>query len=278
MSIITGTPLRRARRSTAITAAAAAALIALAGCGSGAADAKENVEDGSSKRPVASASASSDNAGSRGARAARLIEKALEVTLDQDYLSSTRRMKTEGTTVMSSAVRGGRAECETHARKGTGSLDFVVTASALYTRGSKEALMLSAEAKDDPVRVEVMADRWVKRNASVYEVMRDMCASKTRRTWLEKRMPSLDELSEASPTQRPGTMQGKPITKITYKWEGGPLEFHIAAEGPPFLLRVTYPAKDLDESFSEFGKPFRVATPPGAVTDYEMAEEVLAAQ
>ncbi|MFI6939202.1 hypothetical protein ACIBI4_08015 [Streptomyces sp. NPDC050418] len=268
-------PDRRARRSTTVTVAAAVALIALVGCGSSADDVKGG-KAGSPKRSGAGTPSGSD--GARGARAARLIDKALDVTFDQDYLSSTRRMKTEGTTVLRSAVRGDTTECETHARKGTGSLDFIVTASALYTRGSKEALMLSAEAKEDPVRVEVMADRWVKRNASVYEITREMCASKTRRTWLEKRMPSLDELAEATPTRQPGVMQGQPTTKITYKRDGGPLEFHIAAEGTPFLLRVTYPAKDLDESFSGFGKPFRVTAPSGAVTDYQIAEEVLAAQ
>ncbi|MFF3327266.1 hypothetical protein [Streptomyces sp. NPDC002889] len=276
MPSITGTPDRRARRSTTVTAAATVALIALAGCGFGADDAEESGRAGSPKRPAASTS--SDSGGSRGARAARLINQALDVTFDQNYLSSTRRMKTEGTAVLHSAVRGGRAECETHARRGTSSLDFVVTASAFYSRGSKEALRMSPEAKTDPVRVEVMADRWVKRNATVFKIMRDMCESKTRRTWLEKRMPPLDELAEATPTQRPGVVQGQPTTKITYKREGGTLEFHIAAEGTPFLLRITHPAKDLHESFSDFGKPFRVATPPGAVSEFQIAKEILAAQ
>lgn len=276
MPCITGRPLRRVRRSTPAAAAATAALIALAGCGSGAGP-KENGKAGSAQ-PAASASASSGSAASPGARAARLIDEALDVTLGQDYLSSTRRTKTEGTTVLRSAVRGVRTECEAHARNGAGSLDFVVTASALYTRGSKEALMLSPEGRNDPVRVEVMADRWVKRNAGVYEAMRDMCASKTRRSWLEERLPSMNELAEATPTQQSETVQGQPATKITYEREGGPLEFHVAAEGSPFLLQVTYSAEDLDESYSDFGEPFRVATPPGAVTESQIAEEVLAAQ
>ncbi|WP_143064559.1 hypothetical protein [Streptomyces colonosanans] len=137
---------------------------------------------------------------------------------------------------------------------------------------------MAPDAKEDPVRVEVMADRWVKRNTTAYKTMRDMCESKTRRTWLEKRMPSLDELAEATPTQRSGVVQGQPATTITYRREEGTLEFHIAAEGTPFLLQVTHPAKDLDESFSGFGKPFRVATPPGAVSELQIAKEVLAAQ
>ncbi|MGW7080408.1 hypothetical protein ACWGH2_25485 [Streptomyces sp. NPDC054871] len=276
MHRITSTPFRRARRSTTATVVAAILLSALAGCSSGTAETKKSDKAGSSKRPAASTAG--DGAGSHGARAAKLINKALDVTLDQDYLSSTRRMRTEGTTVLRSAVRGHRTQCETRAHKGARSMEFVVTASALYTRGSKEALMMAPEAKDDPVRVKVMAGRWVERNADVYKIMRDMCASKTRRTWLEERMPSLDELAKASPTQEPGVVQGQSTTKITYEREGGPLEFHISADGTPFLLRVTYPAKDLDESFGDFGKPFRVNAPRGAVTDYEMAEEVLAAQ
>ncbi|MFC8132287.1 hypothetical protein [Streptomyces sp. NPDC057302] len=257
--------------------AATVALGALAGCGSVGDGAKGNGKADSSKPPAVGTS--EEGSGSRsGARAARLIQKAIDVTLDQDYLTSTQRTKSEGTTVQHSAVRGARTECEMRIRKGNKSLDFFETASSLYTRGSKEALMMSDKAKNDPVRVRVMADRWVERNAEVYKVMRDMCASKTRRTWLKKRMPSLDELTEANPTQRSAVVQGQRVTKITYAREGGPLEFHIAREGTPFLLRVTYPAKDLDESFSDFGKPFRVTAPRGAVTDYEIAEEVLGAQ
>lgn len=277
MPSITGPLVRRARRSTTTIVAVAVAFSAAAGCGSIGDDARENRTAGSPKRPAAGAPASSGSEPS-GARAAKLIGKAIDVTLDEDYLRSTRRMRTEGTTVIHSAVRGDTTECETHARKGAASLDWVLTPSALYTRGSKEAIMLSPEAKKDPVHAEVVADRWVKRNTGIYEVMRDMCASKTRRSWLEERLPSLDELGEMTPTLRPATVRGQPMTRITYKRQGGPVEFHIAAEGTPFLLRVTNPAKDLDESFSDFGKRFKVAAPPGAVTDYEMAEEVLAAQ
>ncbi|MGW6027401.1 hypothetical protein [Streptomyces sp. NPDC055099] len=276
----TGTPLQHARRSATAVAAAAVALSVLTGCGSGVDGTKERGHAGSSKRPAdsASASAASGSGGAGGARAARLVDKAIDATLNEDYLRSTRRTKSEGTTVLHSAVRGDSTECKTHARKGARSLDFVVTSSALYTRGSREALMMAPEAKSDPVRVRVMADRWVKRNASVYEVMRDMCASKTRRTWLEKRIPSLESLATAKPARERGTLQGQPTIKLTYEREGGPLRFHIAAEGTPLLLRVTYPAKDLDESYSDFGSPFPVNAPRGSVTDHEMAEEVFAAQ
>ncbi|MGA4845811.1 hypothetical protein ACOBQB_05950 [Streptomyces sp. G5(2025)] len=267
MTSITGTLVRRAQRPTAAVAAAAVALVAAAGCGSSGGHAHAN-------RTAARAEPSAAD----GARAAKLIGKAIDVTLGQDYLRSTRRMRTEGTTVMHSAVRGDMTACRTHARKGAKSLDWVVTPSALYTRGSKEALMLSPEAKQDPVRVKVMADRWVKRNAGVHGIMRDMCASKTRRDWLKERLPSLDELREVTPTQRLVKTRGRPTTKITYEWEGEPVEFHVAAQGTPFLLRVTNPAEDLDESFSDFGEPFRVTAPPGSATEYEMAAEVLAAQ
>ncbi|MFJ8082989.1 hypothetical protein ACIQ6Y_20570 [Streptomyces sp. NPDC096205] len=270
------TTVRRARRSTAAAVAVAVALVVLAGCGTGDGEAEESGK--SEGRPAASGSASSDSGRSPGAEAAGLISKALEVTFDQDYLVSTRRKETEGTTVLRSAMTGGGAVCEAHSGKGSASLDFVVTASALYSRGSEEALRLSPEARADPVRVEVMADRWVKRNVGAYSIMREMCESKAQRTWLEDRIPSLDELAEATPAQRPGVVRGQPTTTITYRREGGPLEFHIAAEGIPFLLRVTHPAKDLDESFSGFGVPFRVATPPGAVSELQMAQEVLAAQ
>ncbi|MBW5421200.1 hypothetical protein GKQ77_06410 [Streptomyces sp. BG9H] len=266
-------PLAQRARRAAITAAVIAALIAAAGCSSSSNGAKGNPSEGSPNRAASAAPKSSG-----GERAAKLISKAIDVTLDQDYLRSTRRMKTEGTTVMHSAMSGDTTVCKTHAGKGAATLDWVITPSALYTRGSKEALQLASEAKNDPTRVKVLADRWVKRNADVYAVMRDMCAPKTRRDYLEERLPSLGQLKKTPSTQRPATVQGRPATRITYKWEGGSVEFHIATEGKPFLLRVTNPAMDLDESFSDFGKPFRVAAPPGAATDEEMAEEVLAAQ
>ncbi|WP_125510684.1 hypothetical protein [Streptomyces sp. WAC 01529] len=272
MSSATSPLVHRARRATA-TAAVTAALIAAAGCGSSSNGAKGNPSEGSPKRAAATAPTSSG-----GDRTAKLISEAIDVTLDQDYLRSTRRKRTEGTTVMHSAMSGDTKACKAHAWKGAATLDWVITPSALYTRGSKEALQVAPEAKKYPTRVKVLADRWVKRNADVYEVMRDMCAPKTRRDWLEKRLPSLGQLKKTSSTQRPATVQGRPATRITYKWEGGAVEFHIATEGKPFLLRVTNPAMDLDESFSDFGKPFRVAAPPGAATEEEMAEEVLAAQ
>ncbi|MGA4844050.1 hypothetical protein [Streptomyces sp. G45] len=56
------------------------------------------------------------------------------------------------------------------------------------------------------------------------------------------------------------------------------MTFHIAAEGTPYLLKVTNPAKDLDETFRDHGRPFRVAAPRGAVTEPEMAREVAAAE
>ncbi|MGH4029329.1 hypothetical protein ACQB60_10385 [Actinomycetota bacterium Odt1-20B] len=269
---------RRVRRPLKATAAAAVAFIALGGCGVGADDSEGSSKAGNPKRPEASGSASAGSGGSRGAQAARLINKAIDVTLDQDHVSATRRMRTEGTTVLRSTVHGGRAECEAHARKGRDSLDFVITASAFYSRGSKGALQMAPAAKQDPTRAEVMADRWVKRNATAFKLMRQMCESKTQRKWLKERMPSLDELAEATPTQRSGAMRGQPTIRITYEREGGPLDFHIAAEGTPFLLRVTYPAKDLDESFSDFDKPFRIAAPSGAVSERQIVKEVREAQ
>ncbi|MGA5139922.1 hypothetical protein [Streptomyces azureus] len=270
---------RRPRRATTAVAGAAVALIALAGCGSGASDTKDAEESGKarSSKPAA-AGASNSGGGSRGAEAAALVHKAIDATFDQEYLSSTRRTKTEGTTTQRIALSGDKAACEAHSRKGPASLDFIVTESALYSRGSKEALELSPEAKEDPVRVEVMADRWVKRGAATYEVMGEMCKSTTRRTWLEKRIPSLEHLAEENPSQQSVKVQQRSAIKLTYERAGGPLEFYIAAEGSPLLLRVTCPATDLDESFSDFGEPFRVVAPSGAVSELQMAREVLAAQ
>ncbi|MFI7322720.1 hypothetical protein [Streptomyces venezuelae] len=283
MPSITGTHAVRARRSTIAVAAATATLTAVAvtGCGSGNddANAKERRTAVGPEQTDASTSAASPGAskpGSAGARtrAAELVEKAIDVTLEQDFLRSTRRTRTEGTTVMHSAVRGEASTCETSARKGAATLDWVITPSALYTRGSEGALRMAPEAQKDPARVKVMADRWIKRDANIYEVMRDMCGSKNRRDWLRERLPSMNDLRKASPEQRSVTLHGQPATKVTYQWEGGPVEFHIAAEGTPFLLRAAYAAKDLDESYDGIGKPFRVAAPSGAVTDVEMAREV----
>ncbi|MGW6529177.1 hypothetical protein [Streptomyces venezuelae] len=36
--------------------------------------------------------------------------------------------------------------------------------------------------------------------------------------------------------------------------------------------------KDLDESYADFGKRCRAAAPPGAVTDFEIAAEIYAAE
>ncbi|MET9735490.1 hypothetical protein ABZZ79_34145 [Streptomyces sp. NPDC006458] len=278
MPITICTPELRAPRLTTAAVAVTVAIVTLAGCGTSADEARGSGSSDTSQRPAVSKAAPTDSSESRSGQAAELISWALDVTFGQEYLVATRRTKTEGTTVLRSAVVGDRAECEARSRKGKASLDFVVTASALYSRGSEEALRMSPEAEEDPVRVEVMADRWVKRNASAYEVMREMCESNAQRTWLEKRMPSLDQLAGQTPTQRPGMVQGQPATTFTYRREGGTLEFHIAAEGTPFLLRVTHSEKDLDESFSGFGKPFRVATPQGAVSELQMTLEVLAAQ
>ncbi|MEW2391689.1 hypothetical protein AB0933_25380 [Streptomyces venezuelae] len=278
MPNVTGTRNERARRSTSIVASVTMALIAVAGCGSDSNDSEASRAATDPKQPVNGSSAAPRNTEPGDAQAAELIEKAIDVTLDQDFLRSTRRMKTEGTTVMHSAVRGGVSTCETHARKGAATLGWVITTSALYTRGSKQALLMSPDAKRDPVRVKVMADRWVKRQARMYEVMRDMCTSKNRRNWLQERLPSMEELRKETPAQRSVTLHGQPATKITYKGKGGPVVFHVAAEGTPFLLRATYPAKDLDESYADFGKRFKVAAPPGAVTDSEIAAEIYAAE
>ncbi|WP_409235674.1 hypothetical protein [Streptomyces sp. PA5.6] len=280
----TGTHAVRARRSTIAVAAATVALTAaaVAGCGSGNDDA--NAKGGRTaadpEQPSAGASASSPG-GSKPdharVRAAELIEKAIDVTLEQDLLRSTRRMRTEGTTVMHSAVRDEVSTCKTSARKGAATLDWVITPSALYTRSSEGALRMAPEAKKDPARVQVMADRWIERDPRMYEVMRDMCGSENRRRWLRERLPSMNDLREATPRRRSVTLHGQPATKLTYKRKGGPVEFCIAAQGTPFLLRATYPAKDLDESYDSFGKPFHVAAPPGAVSDIEIAREVLEA-
>ncbi|MFJ6000192.1 hypothetical protein [Streptomyces sp. NPDC092370] len=269
MPAIDSMPGRRPPRATT-----AVALIALAGCGSGASDTKASGTARDAKSAAAGASPDSGDA----SRAAALVHRAIDATFDQEYLRSTRRTKTEGTTTLRIAPGGGRAACEARSRKGSASLDFIVTASALYSRGSKEALELSPEGKADPVRVKVMADRWVKRGAAVSEAAGEMCEATTRRTWLEERIPSLGRLAEEKPRQQSVKVRERSATKITYERAGGPLEFCIAAEGSPLLLRVTYPATDLDESFSDFGKPFRVVAPSGAVSELRMAREVLAAQ
>ncbi|MGW0613578.1 hypothetical protein [Streptomyces sp. NPDC002788] len=277
MPAINSTPGRRPPRATTAVAGAAVVLLALVGCGSGASDTGASGTARGSKSPAAGASPDSGG-GSRAAKAAALVHRAIDATFDQEYLSSTRRTKTEGTTTLRIALGGGRAACEAHSRKGSASLDFIVTESALYTRGSKEALELSPEGKADPVRVEVMADRWVKRGAAMSEAMGEMCESTTRRTWLEERIPSLGRLAEENPRQQSVKVRKRSATKITYERAGGPLDFYIAAEGSPLLLRVAFPATDLDESFGDFGKPFRVAAPHAAVSEMQMAQEVLAAQ
>jgi hypothetical protein len=274
MPAIDSTPGRRPPRATPVVAGAAVVLLALAGCGSGVSDTEAS---GTAKSPAVGASPDSGDE-SRAAKAAALVHRAIDATFDQEYLSSTRRTKTEGTTTLRIAPSGDRAACEARSRKGSASLDFIVTESALYSRGSKEALELSPEGKADPVRVEVMADRWVKRGAALSEAAGDMCEATTRRTWLEERIPSLGRLAEEKPRQQSVKVQERSATKVTYERAGGPLEFYIAAEGSPLLLRVTYPATDLDESFSDFGKPFRVVAPSAAVSELQMAREVLAAQ
>ncbi|MFF8670129.1 hypothetical protein [Streptomyces sp. NPDC015242] len=271
--MVTAISVRRARTAAAAAATAAMLLVVSTGCGSGTGDTGE-AEGGSpgGSRPAGSTSSE------RGARAAELIGEALDATFAHRYLQSERRTKTEGTTVLRSAVHEGRAECEARSRKGDASLEFVVTASALYSRGSKEALELSPEARTDPARVAVMADRWVQRNAAAAEAMREMCTATAQRTWLEERIPSLDALAGQTPVQEPAELEGQSTTRITYRRQDGPLRFHIAAQGTPLLLRVTYPATDLDESFGAFGKPFRVAAPTGAVSELRIAQEVLAAR
>ncbi|MCM1973745.1 MULTISPECIES: hypothetical protein [unclassified Streptomyces] len=260
-------PGRYTRRTTRAVVGATVVLVALAGCGSGTTD---SAASGGKRSPKASSNG--------GTEAAELIRRALDATFDQEYLHSTRRKKDGETTTLRVALGGDQETCEAHSRSGAAYLDFVVTESALYTRGSQEALELSPESKADPARAEVMADRWVKRGAAMSESFRGMCAPKTRRDWLEERLPALDRLAEDTPVQESVRVAKRAATKITYERADGPLEFYVAAEGTPFLLRVTSPATDLDESFSDFGKTFRVAAPSGAVTELQMAEEVLAAQ
>ncbi|MGW5615158.1 hypothetical protein [Streptomyces sp. NPDC003877] len=68
-----------------------------------------------------------------------------------------------------------------------------------------------------------------------------------------------DHLSSTRRTRNEGTttlrvaltVRKRPATRLTYEQDGGPLEFHIAAEGSPFLLRVTHPATDLDERYGD---------------------------
>ncbi|MGA4844049.1 hypothetical protein [Streptomyces sp. G45] len=189
------------------TAVAAAALLAAAGCGTATEGADKGRAPAAAKRPTGGASTAkgegpraeatgegphgtAEGAGPGSAGTARLVGRALDATFAQKYFTAIRVTESDGTTVLRNAVHDGRAECDVRARKGEGTLDFVVTASALYSRGSKEALSLSPRAAQEPTRVAVMADRWVRRNSATYEVMRAMCQAKTQRTWLEERMPS----------------------------------------------------------------------------------------
>ena len=72
------------------------------------------------------------------------------------------------------------------------------------------------------------------------------------------------------------TLNGRPTTKITFTGGPEPVEVHVAAEGPPYLLKITERG-GVVWTFSDIDKPYRTSAPADALDEDELPEELVAA-
>ncbi|QKW10308.1 hypothetical protein HUT18_31770 [Streptomyces sp. NA04227] len=160
-------------------------------------------------------------------------------------------------------------------------MDIVATSTGLYSRASESFLRMGEATRggeEVPHKVEIMADRWIRRSPEAHETVLKTCPLKAERTRLESDyVPAQGDL-EGPHVREAAVFQGKPTVKITYRVGRDTVVLHIAAKGKPYLLNVVNTANGEDTTFRDVGKRLQVMTPPGAVHELDIAREVMEAQ
>ncbi|MFW6691319.1 hypothetical protein [Streptomyces sp. MAR4 CNX-425] len=206
-----------------------------------------------------------------------LVDDALATTFDEvDSVTSTHRTLTDGSTVMRRSVVDGEPQCHMHVSDGRRSIDLLLNDSGRYTRGNEEAFRWTRRQGADvtPEQIEERADRWVKRsNPLATDLLReDVCDPKAQRTILEEKLLAPKNLKDME--KQDGAVNGQETTKLIFS--GGPdtVEVHIAAEGPPYLLKVVERGGGI-WTFSDFDEPYRAETPAESISEDELSGQAV---
>ncbi|WBB59173.1 hypothetical protein O7599_26825 [Streptomyces sp. WMMC500] len=207
------------------------------------------------------------------------LDEVLDATFEEaDTLTSTKTL-TDGTMVMRTAVVDGTVLCDMQIRMGKARTEMLVTDSAVYSRTNKVALRRAAASTEDvrPELIEMMDDRWVKRASAQFtaDLAREsLCDRTEQRSGLEDTF--LAPKNRGDGEEQDGTLNGRPTTRITFTEGPKPVEVHVAAEGPPYLLKITERG-GVVWTFSDFDKPYRTTAPANAIDEGELPEQLVAA-
>lgn len=216
--------------------------------------------------------------GTRSSAEEMLIDEALDATFEEaDTLTSTKQGSADETVVMRTAVTDDSVRCDMHIITGKVRADFLVTDSAAYSRSNEEAVRLAASEVEGvpPETIEMMGDRWVKRNQLTSDLARKtLCDRTEQRDELEGSFLAPENRGDGK--EEDATLNGRPTTKITFTGGPEPVEVHVAAEGPPYLLKITERG-GVVWTFSDIDKPYRTSAPADALDEDELPEELVAA-
>lgn len=205
------------------------------------------------------------------------IDEALDATFEEaDALTSTKTL-TDGTMVMRTAVVDGAVLCDMKISMGKARTEILVTDSAVYSRTNKVVLERAAARAEGvpPELIETLDDRWVKRAQFTADLAREsLCDRTEQRSGLEDTF--LAPKNRGDGEQQDGTLNGRPTTKITFTEGQKPVEAHVAAEGPPYLLKIIERG-GVVWTFSDFDKPYRTTAPANAIDEGELPEQLMAA-
>ncbi|GAA2659889.1 hypothetical protein GCM10010400_17740 [Streptomyces aculeolatus] len=206
-----------------------------------------------------------------------LIDEALDATFEEaDTLTSTKRMSADEVAVIRTAVTDDTERCDMRMEMGEVRAEFLITDSAAYSRSNKVAVRLAASEVEGlpPEAIEMMGDRWVKRNQLTSDLARKTLCDRTGlRDELEDTFLAPENRGDGK--EQDATLNGRPTTKITFTGGPKPVEVHVAAEGPPYLLKITERG-GVVWTFSDFDKPYRTSAPADALDEEELPEKLLA--
>ncbi|MEO3765136.1 hypothetical protein [Streptomyces sp. B5E4] len=239
--------IRRSRHRTAGCVVAAVLAVALAGCGT------------------------------RSSAEEMLIDEALDATFESDTLTTTKRMLADETAMLRTGVVDGTTVCDMRIKMGDARVEMMVTDSGVYARRNEVVLWREAARADyfPPKLVEMMDDRWVEFDqARARLARRAMCDRTEQRTGLEETFLAPENRGDGK--ERPATLNGRPTTKITFTGGEKRVDVHVAAEGPPYLLKIIEHG-GVAWTFSDFDTPYRTSAPANAIHEDELPEQFMAA-
>ncbi|MFW6721079.1 hypothetical protein ACHZ98_13125 [Streptomyces sp. MAR4 CNY-716] len=262
---------RKSRHRAAGCVAAAVLSIALAGCGTGSGADGVPLDEAMNTASAAASDATSEEA------LDRTIEEALDATFEEaDTLTSTKRQVTGETAVLRTAVIDGTSVCDMGVSKGNARVEFLLTDSALYSRMSEVMLRrATAGVENFPSEmIEKLGDRWVKRAPHEFAGAREsLCDRTEQRSGLEDKFLAPKNSGERK--EQAGTLNGRATTKITFTRGRNQWEVHVAAEGPPYLLKISERGSVV-WTFSDFDKPYRTSAPADAINEDELSAQLKA--